>query len=524
MNLTEHIEEWRRDPVAFLRLLTNPETGQPFTLLPAQEAFLRELFAPGPDGRLRYSQAVFSAPKKSGKSTFGALVTLYVVLVWGGRHAEAVILANDLEQAESRVAEAARRIVEATPWLARLARITRGRIDFPGTGSYIQAIAAQYESAAGANPVVVVFDELWAYTTERSRRLWDELVPVPTRAVSLRLVTSYAGYSGEPGPLRELYDRGVEHGERVSQVWPLYRDGDLLVFWSHKPIAPWQTPEWIESMRRTLRPAAFARQIENRWAQAEEGFIPIAWWDRAATAAPIYAKHDLPVVLGVDAALRRDTAAVVAVTWDKQANALRIVNHKIFKPGLLGGRTLDLENTLEAAVKDFAGRFRVVEVRYDPYQFVRSAQTLAREGIKMVEYGQTPPNLAAMSSNLYELFKSGAVVAYPDPDFRSAFAHAVAVETPRGIRIAKEKRSHKIDLAVALAMAAVGGVKQGLEPKEAWGGYIELPPSWQGLGWDFPTEHWQNLVEQGALEGVLKDMRGVSRPIGSGGWWSRYGF
>src|SRR5262245_33131965 len=41
------------------------------------------------------------------------------------------------------------------------------------------------------------FDELWAYTSEGARRLWDEMVPVPTRKVSGRLTVTYAGFEGE---------------------------------------------------------------------------------------------------------------------------------------------------------------------------------------------------------------------------------------------------------------------------------------------------------------------------------------
>jgi hypothetical protein len=36
---------------------------------------------------------------------------------------------------------------------------------------------------------------------------------------------------------------------------------------------------------------------------------------------------------------------------------------------------------------------------------------------------------------------------------RLAISRAVAIETPRGWRIAKEKQAHKIDVVVALAMA-----------------------------------------------------------------------
>jgi hypothetical protein len=38
--------------------------------------------------------------------------------------------------------------------------------------------------------VIAVFDELWGYDTERARRLFDELVPPPTRKVACRLTVT----------------------------------------------------------------------------------------------------------------------------------------------------------------------------------------------------------------------------------------------------------------------------------------------------------------------------------------------
>lgn len=239
----------------------------------------------------------------------------------------------------------------------------------------------------------------------------------------------------------------------------LYRQPGMLMFWSHEPIAPWQTPEWIAEMRLALRPSAFTRMIENRFASGSEQFIPVEWWDRAATAQPIVADGQRAVWLGVDASTKHDHAAVLAAAWDNEAkNKVRCVAHRIFKPGK--GETLDLEETLEAAVLDFVKRFRVREVRYDPWGFQRSAQTLSKRGVNMVEFPQTVPNLTAMSQNLYELLKGGNLIAYPDDDIRLAIQRAVAVESSRGLKIDKAKASHKIDVVVALAMAALGVVER----------------------------------------------------------------
>jgi hypothetical protein len=60
---------------------------------------------------------------------------------------------------------------------------------------------------------------------------------------------------------------------------------------------------------------------------------------------------------------------------------------------------------------------------------------------------------------VYELIKSRNLIAYPDATIRLAIQRAIAVETSRGWRIAKEKTSHKIDVVVALGMAALGAVQ-----------------------------------------------------------------
>ena len=59
--------------------------------------------------------------------------------------------------------------------------MTQDKIVLPATQSSITAIASDYASIAGGHPTIGVFDEIWAATSERARRLWDELVPVPTR-------------------------------------------------------------------------------------------------------------------------------------------------------------------------------------------------------------------------------------------------------------------------------------------------------------------------------------------------------
>ena len=249
--------------------------AEPFVLLDAERAFLKHAFATVPDGRLLYPEQIYSCPKKSGKTTFAAIFVITIVLLFGGEYAEAICAANDREQSVGRVFAAIKRIIECSPLLRDEAKIIADKITI--VGAVISAIPSNYASAAGANPVVTVFDELWAYSVERLRRLFDELVPPPTRQIACRLTVTYAGFEGEGTLLEELYRRGLKQ----PQIGPnLYAGDGILMFWSHEPVAPWQTEAWLAEMRRSLRLNQFLRMIENRFVTTENAFVELSAWDR----------------------------------------------------------------------------------------------------------------------------------------------------------------------------------------------------------------------------------------------------
>jgi phage terminase large subunit-like protein len=309
---------WRRDPIGFITdVLIDPETGKPFELYPAQTIFLRKGLTPTNDGRLRYSELVFSAPKKSGKTATAAMAVLCLVIALGGPSAESYCAANDFDQAQGRVFQAIARIIGASPLLRDSAKITANKIEFPSPGATITAIASDYAGAAGSNPTVSCFDELWAYILERAYRMCDEMVPPPTRKVALRLTVTYAGFEGESVLLESLYKRATE-GEEIGPS--LYRAPGLLAAWHHEPVAPWQTPAWIEQVRAQLRPNAYLRQIENRFVTNESSFIDMDWWYACTDVfRRMLTNPSLPVWVGVDASVKRDSTAIVAATFDHKA-------------------------------------------------------------------------------------------------------------------------------------------------------------------------------------------------------------
>jgi phage terminase large subunit-like protein len=457
---TASLARWRADPISFIEtILRDPESGEAFVLSGAERWFLKFAFTLDDNGRLKFPEMCFGAIKKSGKTTLAAIIMLVMVLLHGGRFAEGYCAANDLEQAVSRVFIMVKRIIEASPLLRAIAKLTQDKVVFPALDATIIAIASDAASAAGANPTIVCFDELWGYVSERSRRLWDEMIMSPARKISARLTVSYAGFVGESVLLEELYKRGI----KLPEVAPSLHAGDGMLFaWHTEPIARWQTPLWIEEMRRSLRPNAFARMIENQFVSAESQFVDMGSWDACVQASLTPTLERLPVWVGVDASTKRDSTALVAVTFDKKSQCVRLVQHRVFTP--TPGDPIDFEATVEATILEWRKRYHLRKAWFDPFQMAAVAQRLAKAHVPIEEFAQSVPNLTATTQNLFDLIQARQLALYPDAQMRLAVSRAVIVESSRGWRLDKLKQQHKIDVVVALSMACLAAVRGQSEP------------------------------------------------------------
>jgi len=464
------LAEYPTDPVAFIDdCLPLNELGRPWRLALHQQIVLRDAFRFDAHGRLPWDTILCSCPKKSGKTTLNAAVTCWWAFTQEAPN-ELLIIANDLEQAQGRVFKALVGLIQHNPTLARSAAITAKQIAL-SNGTTITVLASEYAGAAGSNHGLTSWDELWGYSSESSRRLWEELTSVPTRQNSLRFITTYAGWEGESELLWDLYMLGVspdEHpdgrGERLHSDLPLFanRDARLLVYWDHEPRMPWQTPAYYDTQRRTLRPATYLRLHENRWSVAETTFIVPELWDPCVDPArtPLLPSREHALFVGVDASTKHDSSAVVAVRWDQER--LAVATHRIWRPS--PEHPLDLEATIEQYLRDLHARYPVRAILCDPFQLHRSITTLKAAGLPIEEFPQTSGNTTQIGQVLFDLLSGRNLRLYPSDELRAQALNTVAVASARGFRIAKEKSAKKIDAIVALAMACVAAIDRRPQP------------------------------------------------------------
>ena len=463
--MTRRLARYPRDPLAFIDdLVKRNELGQPFYLLEHQREIVRLAFAFDRDGRLVYDTFIYSCPKKSGKTTINAAILLWWAFTQEAPN-EILIIANDLEQAQGRVFKALAGLIQHNSELSQSAEVQSRQI-LLSNGTVVTALASEYAGAAGSNHGLTSWDELWGYSSETSRRLWEELTPVPTRRNSIRLITTYAGWEGESQLLWDLYRQGVgkkEHpegqGERLHPDFPIYanREARLFVYWDHEARMAWQTDAYYAAQRRSLRPGTYLRLHENRWSTAETTFITPDMWDPCVDPefAPLLPSQQHALFVGVDASTKRDSTAVVAVY--RVEDKIILACHRIWQPS--AHHPLDLELTVEEYLRDLHERYFVQKILCDPYQLHRSITTLQAAGLPIEEFAQTSANTTRMGQTLFDLLNGKNLRLYPAANLRAQALNTVAVESPRGWRIAKEKAARKIDAIVALAMACVAALE-----------------------------------------------------------------
>jgi phage terminase large subunit-like protein len=453
--------------------------GQAFRLEDHQRRILEKAFRYDDQERFIYRTIIYSAPKKSGKTAINALVCLWWAFCIEAPN-EIIIAANDLDQSVSRVYDAGKGFITKNSELKERANFSGRLLIRLKNETTLRAIPSDYAGQAGSNQGLVSFDELWGFMSEKSRRLYEELTPVPTRKNSIRFISTYAGWEGESILLEDLYSRifdkqgNVKPGVKrpLGEDFPVYTIGDLFVYWDHEPRMPWQTPEYYESQRADLRTNSYLRLHENKWVSNESSFFDMEDWDTCVDPEhrPPLPSKGVRLYVGADASVKKDRSAVVSVY--RKNDFMYLGPMRVWQPS--PKEPIDLEATMETYIKDLKKIHTVIEVRYDPFQFHRSATTLKQAGVKMVEFPQTESNMTNAGQALYDAVKHQTLKLYKDSELRKEACSAVGKETPRGMRIVKEKASQKIDAIIALAMAVHGASSE----LECIPGSVSLGVSW----------------------------------------------
>lgn len=498
--------------------------GQPLYFEPWQQEFLNEAFETDPETGLRiYHEVLLGIPRKNGKSTMAAGLSLYLLVGDDEAGPEVYNAAGARDQARV-VFQQAREFVDSSPTLGDYLVVKRHEIDCPENNGHLRVIASDAKLQHGSNPSGNVIDELWAHAT-------DDLYVALTSGTAAReqpftLTCTTAGYD-EESPLGQLYTRALTlEVVRPSPFLTIARDREagFLMYWYGVPDDPaydvsdpavvaqanpasWVTERYLrkEQNKPSMRFIEYRRWHANQWTASEDAWLEGSLWD--ACADEVHPEgHELagslahPLVVALPVGVAVDMGEVYDSTGRVVAQR-QPCDHRDHDPRECPGDLVVVRarrwanpyppghelrehwrvNTedVRADLRELHEQYPVPMARrdkrivpgpafgYDPWHFRESAELLEEDGLHMIEFPQNASRMGPASEQLLELVKARRIVHDGDTQLRAAITAAVAKRTTRGWVITKPKGSTKlVDLAVACAMAVSMAMLEAPKPRE----------------------------------------------------------
>lgn len=466
--------------------------GKPLRLRPSQKRFLWRWyeFCPG-CGYWHYDQAVRGAATGDGKTTFIAGIECLELF---GPPQIAPVSPNIINAAAS---------FEQADLLFSIAGIMLGGRDqavkeaplcgyaevydteirrADGQPGVMRRVAAVAGTNEGGLPSLFVGDELHEWgdvgstkarvhmvigKSTKKRRMICRLPDGTevTRGPGRNLNISTAGFDVDHSLLGAMYLQG-KRAERDPSLsprtlfdWQEGEEGDYAdpevrrravmaasdaagVLWDVEArVREWDKPEvpsheWI-------------RYYANRWVAVSEDS-----WLRDHPGA--YAKcrgtwqlagHE-PAVLAIDMALRRDSVSVRELARLDDGRVATTNRTWYPRDGKIDH--LEVFDYIRAQASALGPRFRGLV--YDPRFFELPARMLEEEGFLVIEFDQSPTNMAPACGRAFDMIIAQQVVHPGDPDEERQVNAAVRREAERGFTLSKGKSRIHIDAAITLAM------------------------------------------------------------------------
>jgi len=448
------------------------------TLEPEQVAVINYMTQRDAMGKYRFSMWIYSSIKKSAKTTIAAALVLWAS--WGRGNGHSYVVGNDKEQANTRLMAAILFCMKNNPRMQD--RYTRVKDNITlDNGTEIHAVAVDGAGEAGAKPICIALTEAWGATDAKHETMFAEMALSPTDwGDSFQLVESYAGMRGISRVLERLYEMSVQPEYRLHipecPEAELYQVGSTICYWNTRRFLSWQrdNPGYYAQMQMQMLPTDFARQHLNEWSSSSDAFVPDLWWHGCKAVLKPLSKYD-SCTLGIDAAVTGDCFGIVMVS--KRVEAIGMTPEErgrrqpiyqdvievrgVWKWQAKPGTSIKFSNpadpndidTPEGIIRWLSEEYNITEAAYDPYQ-MHDLATRLQNVVPFMPFQQNTPRLVS-DKKLRDLIRERRI-EYGDgcEDLTEHILNANAKTDGERLRLVKRNEALKIDLAVALSMAA----------------------------------------------------------------------
>ncbi|PKM01114.1 MAG: terminase [Gammaproteobacteria bacterium HGW-Gammaproteobacteria-9] len=449
------------------------------------------------DGTRRYRTLLVFVPRKNGKSIIGGGLGVYMFTADGEFGAEVYSGATTEKQAWE-VFRPAKQMIERTPELrehfgvevnaSNMARLEDGSRFEPVIG----------KPGDGSSPSCAIVDE---YHEHQDSTLFDTMeTGMGAREQPVMLVITTAG-SSIGGPCHQL----VRDSERMLEgvidrpdLWPALFTIDQGDDWTSEEALRKANPNFgisisedfllarqRDAMQSATRQATFRTKHLNEWVGAKNAWLNMLRWKEAPARKSLQELEGRPCYIGLDLASKIDIAGNLLVFPPVDGDPQWHVHGRYYLPearvieeldsntaryrefdalGLLtltDGEVIEFE-VIKEDLREFAGRFDVQAVAYDPWQATQLAQEMELEGLPMVEVRQTVQNISEPMKEVEALVLQRKLAHGDCPVLTWMASNVVAkLDVKDNIYPNKERPENKIDGMVGLIMAVSRAIAQG---------------------------------------------------------------
>lgn len=483
----------------FLRHSKGQWAGKAFELLDWQWT---DVVAPlygwkRPDGTRRFRRGYIEVPKKNGKSSLFAGLSLYSLVADGEPGAEVYVAAVDRDQASIVYGEAAN-MTEISPHLSSRLRVIRStkRIVNDRSQSVLRALSADTPSKQGLNASAVLIDELHAH---KNREMFDTLrYAGAARKQPLNLCITTAGYDRhsicweQHEYARQVLDGTIEDLSFFGYIVGAPSEAD----WTSREVWRAANPSWQitidenqfaddahEAQESAAKENSFRRYRLNQWTEQAVRWINMEKWD--ACSAPVVDLDGRECFGGLDLSCTTDISALVLVFPDdgrfdvlpffwvpedgarKRERRDKVPYGQWIRNGLIEatpGEVVDYE-TIHARINELGQQFNIRQIAIDRWNATQLAGQLEADGFEIVAFGQGYSSINAPTKKLEELVLSNKLAHGGHPVLRWMAGNvSIDIDAAGNWKPSKKKSIEKIDGIVALVMAVAGATSAFEEP------------------------------------------------------------
>lgn len=506
----EHFEWWAR---THLVLGQSQWAGRPFVLERDWQApIMYEALAVDGDGLPFWRTILIQVPRKCAKTTTLGAYADYKL--HSGIGEPEILLAAGSNKQAGRLFGAAAGFIRRGPLDYRrggplIVRDYVGEIARTDGGGTIYRLSAEGDFQHGANPSLVVIDELHVWRKTAHKRLWGALTTADgaRNDAQVFVITTEGEAAGrEQSILGQLVDTNEATGDleqhpgltvsrdyesrtivfrfhavdpRAADPRPLRRaiaaerlkptkraerevarlERALLASVVPANPASWITADYLLGQARSAKvmPADFLQLHAGIAADTVERWIPAEQWNAQPVAGDV--PDGARVVAAVDAGLSHDSTAV-AWAWETlggiavRAHVWSARQGSACHEFVAGGRIRN--GPVKQFLRDLAGSCWLAATLYDPKFFEDAAMELADEGLNMVQLAQNGGDMREAENHFYVAVNEAKVPHDRDEVLATHVKSAVATQTDGRWKIRKVKQSEVIDGLVAAVMARWG--------------------------------------------------------------------